>query len=258
MTSHQRLLIAVFEKQFILLKRYWLNTVLMLLGVYIMFAMVFFGGQTVGGDSIDSALDSVVIGFFLFLAASAAYFDVARSIMQEAQWGTLEQLYMSPFGIGRVLGVKTIFNVVVSTGLAIGLLGLMLVTTGRSLAIDVVTIVPLLVVTILPAVGIGYFVAGLSLLYKRIENVQQLLQFGFVGLIAAPGVVQGPILALLPLSYGSDLLTRAMIDGTRLWEFSPVELTALVASSLAYLAVGYVIFGWFVGKTRERGIMGHY
>ncbi|MBZ6496165.1 ABC transporter [Natrinema longum] len=258
MSGHRRLLIAVFEKQLILLKRYWLNTVLMLFGVYLMFAMVFFGGQTVGGNSIDSALDTVVIGFFLFLAASAAYFDVARSIMQEAQWGTLEQLYMSPFGIGHVLGVKTVFNIVVSIGLAIGLLGLMLVTTGRSLTVDLVTIVPLLVMTILPAVGIGYFIAGLSLLYKRIENVQQLLQFGFVGLIAAPGAVQGPILVFLPLSFGSDLLMRAMTDGTRLWEFSLLELTALVGSSVGYLVVGYVIFGRFVERTRKRGIMGHY
>ncbi|ELY27754.1 hypothetical protein C500_13936 [Natrialba magadii ATCC 43099] len=252
------LVAAVVEKQLVLLKRYWFNTLSMLLGMYAMFALVFFGGQSLGGADVESALDIVVIGFFLFLAASAAYFDVANSVMREAQWGTLEQLYLSPYGIDRVLCVKAVFNVVLSSVLAIAFLGLMLLTTSRTLSVDLLTIVPLLVVTILPAIGIGYVVAGLSLLYKRIENVQQLLQFGFAGLIAAPGAVQGPVLALLPVSPGSDLITIAMTEGTRLWEFPPAEIVVLVVNSVAYLAVGYVVFSRFVDRTRDRGVMGHY
>lgn len=258
MANHRRLVAAVVEKRLVLLRRYWFNTLLMLLGMYATFALVFFGGQSLGGADIERSLDIVVIGFFLFFATSAAYFDVANSVMREAKWGTLEQLYLSPYGIGRVLCVKAVSNVAISSVLAITLLGLMLLTTGRTLSVDPLTIVPLLVVTILPALGIGYVVAGLSLLYKRIENVQQLLQFGFAGLIAAPGTLQGPLLALLPVSLGSNLVVRAMANGTRLWEFPATELVAFAVNSIGYLVIGYVVFSRFVERTRDRGSMGHY
>ncbi|MFP8955904.1 ABC transporter [Natrialbaceae archaeon A-CW3] len=257
-SGHLGLTRAVFEKQLILLRRYWINTLMMLVGFYLFFAVIFFGGQAAVGDGIDGTLDGLVVGFFLFLAVTAAYFDVAGNVMREAQWGTLEQLFMSPFGIGRVLLAKTLFNVLFSTGIALVLLAVMLVTTDRSLTIDPLTIVPILMVTILPAVGLGFLFAGLSLLYKRIENVQQLLQFGFIGLIAAPGAVDSEILLVVPFSLGSDILGRAMIDGYRLWEFEAVTLTALVLNALVYLVVGYLLFHLLVRRARRLGVMGHY
>ncbi|WP_323171590.1 ABC transporter [Natrialba sp. PRR66] len=258
MTNQLRLVAAVIEKRVVLLRRYWVNTLMRVVGMYATFAVVFLGGRSLGGADAEAALDVIVVGFFLFLATSAAYFDVAGSIMREAKWGTLEQLYLSPAGLGRIFSVTTVFNIVLSSGLALVLLALMVVTTGRSVSVDLLTVAPLLVVTILPAIGVGYAVAGLSLLYKRLENVQQLLRFGFAGLIAAPGAVQGPALAFLPVSPGSNLITLAMLDGTRLWEFPPTELVALFVTSTGYLVGGYLVFLHLVERTRDRGVMGHY
>lgn len=249
---------AVVEKQVILLKRYWINTAMMLVASYIFFAMIFFGGRAVGGAGIGDTLDGLVVGFFLLTAATAAYFDVAGNVMREAQWGTLEQLFMSPFGIGRVMAVKSAFNVAFSTVVGFALLALMLATTDRTLSVDPLTVVPLLVATILSAVGLGFLFAGLSLLYKRIENVSQLMQFSFIALIAAPAAVDSPLLALLPLSLGSGLLSRAMADGVRLWEFSALELAVLVGNGVAYLAAGAVAFSLLVRRARKLGVMGHY
>ncbi|ELY85309.1 hypothetical protein [Natrialba taiwanensis] len=258
MTNPSRLVAAVVEKRLVLLRRYWMNTALRVFTMYATFALVFLGGRSIGGANTDGALDITVVGFFLFLATSAAYFDVAGSVMREAQWGTLEQLYLSPAGIGRILSVEAVFNVVLSSGLALSLLAAMIVTTGRTLSIELLTIVPLLVVTILPAIGIGYVVAGLSLLYKRLENVQQLLRFGFAGLIAAPGALRGPTLALLPISPGSSLIIRSMTAGTSLWQFPISELAALLVNSTVYLVGGYLVFLSLVERTRDRGVMGHY
>lgn len=258
MTGTGLLVRAVVEKQVILLRRYWINTAMMLVGFYLFFAMIFFGGQAVGGGSIDDTLDGLVVGFFLLTAASSAYYDVAGNVMSEAQWGTLEQLFTSPFGIGRVMSVKSAFNVAISSVVGFALLGTMLLTTDRTLSVDAFTVLPLLVVTILSAVGLGFVFAGLSLLYKRIENVQQLFQFAFIALIAAPSTVDSPILLVLPLSHGSALLNRAMTDGVRLWEFSPLDLSILVGNGLAYLLVGYAAFHLLVQRARKLGVMGHY
>ncbi|RQH00290.1 ABC transporter [Natrarchaeobius oligotrophus] len=258
MSEYGRLFAAVFEKQTILLKRYWFNTLMLLVAMYIMFAMVFFGGQRIAGDGFESTLDVTVVGFFLFIAASAAYFDVARSVMEEAQWGTLEQLYMSRFGLGSVLAARTVFNILFSSGVSLVLLGLMLLTTGRSLSVDVITVFPLLVVTLLSVIGLGYVIAGLSLLYKRIENVQQLLQFVFIGLIALPSVLDGIVLGVVPLSFGSGMITSAMTEGVRLWQFPAAELIVLLANSGVYLVIGYAAFDRLVERTRDHGTLGHY
>ena len=257
-TGHLGLLAAVFEKQLILLKRYWINTAMLLVGFYLFFALMFFGGQAAAGESLDGTLDGLVVGFFLFIGVTAAYFDVAGNVMREAQWGTLEQLFMSPFGIGRVLLAKTVFNIVFSVLIAFALLAVMLITTDRTLTIDPVTIVPILLITILPAIGLGFLFAGLSLLYKRIENVQQLLQFGFIGLIAAPGAIDSTVLLVVPFSLGSGLLSQAMIEGVHLWQLDGWLLVALVGNGIGYLLGGYAVFHLLVRRARKLGVMGHY
>lgn len=260
MTGHLGLARAVVEKQVILLKRYWFNTAMMLVGFYLFFAIIFFGGRAAAGEgaNIDGTLDGLVVGFFLLTAATAAYFDVAGNVMREAQWGTLEQLFMSPFGIGRVMAIKSAFNVAFSTAIGLALLAIMLATTDRSLSVDVFTVVPIVVLTILSAVGLGFVFAGLSLLYKRIENVQQLLQFGFIALIAAPAQSDSAVLLVLPLSHGSGLLNLAMTEGVRLWEIPLANLAALAANGLAYLLAGYLVFHLLVRRARKLGVMGHY
>ncbi|MFC4246642.1 ABC transporter permease [Natribaculum luteum] len=249
---------AVVEKQLILLRRYWINTITLLVTMYVFFAMIFYGGQAVAGPAIEESLDGIVVGFFLFTATTSAYFGVAGNVMREAQWGTLEQLFMSPFGIGRVMAVKSVYNVAFSVIVGLALLGCMLVTTGRTLRLDVLTVVPLSVLAILPVVGIGFVFAGLSLLYKRIENVTQLVQFAFVALIAVSPTDGREYLLALPLSQGSDMLREAMTDGTRLWEFPLADVTILVVVGLAYLSVGYAAFHWLVYRARKLGVLGHY
>jgi ABC-2 type transport system permease protein len=106
-------------------------------------------------------------------------------------------------------------------------------------------------------VGIGFVFAGLALLYKRIENVSQLMQFVFLGLISAP-VVGIPVLRLLPLVQGSALLQEAMQNGVRLWEFSVIDLSVLVGSAVVYSLLGYLVFRWCTNRARRIGVMGHY
>jgi len=85
--------------------------------------------------------------------------------------------------------------------------------------------------------GLGFAAGGVTVLYKRIGNWLNLLQFGFVVLVAAP-VFDAPWTRFLPLAHGSALLQRAMVDGVRLWAFGPVELGLLVAVAVGYLAGG--------------------
>ena len=108
--------------------------------------------------------------------ATVAYSDLSWELIREAQWGTLEQLYMSPLGFRRVVFLKTTVNVLVAFAFGALLLGAMLLTTGTSLALDPLTVVPLGLLTLGPAVGVGYVLGGLALL-PALRDVITLLVF---------------------------------------------------------------------------------
>jgi ABC-2 type transport system permease protein len=248
---------AVARKQVTLLVRYPVNTASMLVTLYVFFALIFFGGQALAGAAIDDSLSGIVVGFFLYTMTIVAYSGMAWDVTREAQWGTLEQLYLSPYGLGRVMAVKSVVNVGFSALWGAIILALMLVTTGQPLTIDVLTIVPVALLALAPAVGIGFVFGGLALVYKRIENVFQLLQFAFIAFIAAP-VGQYPWLKFAPMSLGSHLLSSAMIRGTRLWEMPLSDLALLVVLALLYLGLGYAVFGVLSRRARRLGVLGHY
>ncbi len=257
------LLRAVLSKRFLLLIRYPVNTASQIVTIYLFFAVIFFGGQAMAswiatdGTALVGTFDGLVVGWFLWTMSLTAYFSLAMNITRESQWGTLEQLYMSPYGFGSVMGAQVVANVLESLLWGASILLLMLVTTGRTLSVDLLTIVVISVLTLLSVVGIGFVFAGLALLYKRIENVSQLMQFVLIGLISAP-VVGIPVLRLLPLVQGSVMLQKAMQNGVRLWEFSAIDLSLLVGSAIVYSLLGYLVFRWCTDRARKNGVMGHY
>jgi ABC-2 type transport system permease protein len=257
------LLRYVLYKRLLLLIRYPMNTLAQLLSVYLFFAAIFFGGQVAaesigtGAGALGETFDGLIVGWFLWTMALAAYFGLAMSITREAQWGTLEQLYMSAYGFGSVMVAKVVALLLESALWGLVMLPLMLVTTGRTLAVDALTVVPVVLFALLSVVGIGFVFGGLALVYKRIENVSQLMQFAIMGLIAAP-IAGYPPLRYLPLVQGSAMLQRAMQDGVRLWEFPTADVAVLVATGVVYSLAGFYAFTRASTYARKKGVMGHY
>jgi ABC-2 type transport system permease protein len=133
----------------------------------------------------------------------------------------------------------------------------MLVTTREPLTVDLLTVAPLVVLTVASALGVGFVFASLALVYKRIENVFSLLTIALLFLVAAP-VDQYPVLAALPLSQGTDLLTTAMSQGTPLWALPPVELAILAGTAVGYLGLGVLVFRFAERRSRRDGLLGQY
>lgn len=248
---------AIFKKDLLLLARYPVDTVSRFAFTVIFFVLMFVGGTLVGGQAFDDSLGGLIVGYFLWTMAVAAYQGVAGNVQSEASWGTLEQLYMSPHGFGTVMVMKVLSNVVTSFLWGATTLVAMLLITGRTLTVDVVTIVPLTLFTLAGAIGLGFVMGGLALLYKRISAVVNMLQFGLIALISAPAFDQ-PGLRYLPLAQGSGMLQRAMRDGVRLWEFSAVDHAVLVGTAVAYFLLGYVAFRLLAERARKLGVMGEY
>jgi ABC-2 type transport system permease protein len=253
----KHLVTVVAHKRVALLARYPVNTAVLFLSMFLFFALIFFGGRSVGGPAITDSLDGLIVGFFLWTLATTAFRGLADDVMNEARWGTLERLYMSPFQFSTVMGVKTLVNLCYSLVYSLVFLLAMMLVTGRWLHVEPLTVVVLAALTLAPVVGLGLITAGLAILFKRIESLFGLVTFGFVALIVAP-VAQFPLLKLLPMTQGSYLLRRAMEDGLRLWEFAPVELAVLALTGCLYLVAGLAVFSKMQSRARVNGVLGHY
>ncbi|WP_135535574.1 MULTISPECIES: ABC transporter permease [Halostella] len=257
------LLGAVLYKRALLLARYPINTLATIVTVYLFFAVIFFGGkaaaENVGGGAgaLGGTFDGLVVGWFLWTMSLAAYFSLGQSITSESQWGTLEQLFMSPYGFGTVMGASVVAFLLESLLWGAIILPLMLLTTNRDLAVNVLTVGGISVFALLSVIGLGFVYAGAAILYKRVQNISQLMQFVLIGLISAP-LAETQALRALPLVQGSAMLQRAMQDGDKLWEFPAADIAILVGTGVGYLAVGYFVFDRAQRLARRRGVMGHY
>ena len=255
--GYYRLARAVLYREAVLFVRYPANAIGGIVIAVFFFGVLFYGGRMVAGRALTDSIEGIIVGYFLWTLSVGAYSAISSDIGSEVQWGTLERHVMTPFGFAPVALLKGVAKLV-RTFLTSGIvLGVMLAVTGTALELNVVTIVVVAGLSITSVLGLGFAAGGVTLLYKRIGNWLNLLQFGFVVLVSAPSL-DLPWLRVLPLAHGSGLLQRAMLDGTRLWEFPLADLGLLVAVAAGYLGAGYLVFQHATRRARRLGVLGDY
>ena len=251
------LLKAVIYRDLLIWIRYPVNAALgLFMGVFF-FGLMFYGGTLVAGQAIEDSIEGLVVGYFLWTLSLGAYSGITNDVRSEASWGTLERHYTTPFGFGPVILAKSVAIVFRTFLTSSVVLAVMLLMTGTTLELHLLTVIPVATLAIATALGLGLAMGGLSVLYKQVGNVVNVLQFAFVGLISAPAF-DLPWAKFLPLAQGSALLQRAMTDGVRLWEFDPLALGILVGAAAFYLGAGYLAFGLATRRARRLGVLGDY
>lgn len=257
MSRHIVVAKAITTKSLTLARRYAVNTAINFLTLYVFFALIFFGGRFVAPELLNESLGPLVVGYFLFTMAVAAYADLTHDLTDEAQWGTLEQLSMSPIGFTWVVVIKTTVNLAGTFAMGVTLLGLMMLMTGVSLYLPPFTLVVVGGLTLAPVVGLGFLFGGGALVFKQLGKVFSLVQLSFIGLLALP-VQEFPAMKLLPIALGSHLLQEIMVNNVRLWDLAPIDIGILGLTAAAYVAIGLAGFRFAATRARERGVLGHY
>lgn len=245
--------------QAITMRRYYVNTIMALVSSYLFFFMIFMGAWAALGDqpTFQATLSEVVVRMLVWMIAVQGFSATANTLASEAGQGTLEQLAMSPFGLGRLLLVRSLTHFVVQLGLTSAYLLLMMATTGQWLHLDVFSMLPLMLLTVAGANGIGFVLGGAALLLKRIQSVFGLLQYLFIALIAVP-LDRFEQAVFFPLALGSHLICQVMINEMSLLELPPSSLLMLTLNSAFYLGAGYAVFKLFEWRARSLGVIGHY
>jgi len=260
MYSRLAISLSLLRKHAIELRRYWFDTVSSLALWYVIFLLLFNGARVLVSreELFGSTGDSLIVGYMVWIFILGAYSRFTNVLTTAAQEGTLEQLAMCPAGIAWVCASEAAASFLIDDLLfGGGTLILMMVTTGRYLRVDVVSIFPLLVLTLAGVYGFSYLIGGLALIFKRVESAAQLMNFVFIALIAAPAGAY-PFLRFLPISLGVELLRSVMIDGRSILTIPAVEIVLLGGVSACYLLCGLLAFRLLERVARRRALLGHY
>lgn len=252
------LLKANVRKEYIELKRYLPNTLAMVFTFYIIFLAMFAGIQIVGDPGTqDVNIQYVIVNYIFWFLAMAVVGDTGWQITNEAMRGTLEQLCMSPMGIWRIVMARLVATTAVYIFIIVALLYLSMATAGQWLNIDVITILPILILSLISMFGVGFMIAGISIILKQVQAFLQILQFILAGLTFVPLSV-APFLAYFPFVKGVDLVRGVMINGLTLTDISVGDYLILGFNAVFYLIVGVIFFIGCERFAMKKGLLAHY
>lgn len=252
------LLKANLKKEYLELKRYLPNTIAMILTFYIIFLGMFGVIQMVGDPTTqDANTQYVIVNYIFWFLTITIINSIGYEVINEAMRGTLEQLSMSPMGIWRIMAARLLSTTVINLTIVIALLYVSMATAGQWLNIDVVTLVPIMLLTLVGMFGISFIIAGISIILKQVQAFLQILQFILMALAFIP-LSLSPIIQFLPFVKGFDMVREVMIHGVSLSQFAMNDFLVLLASALFYFALGLGVFIYCERVAMEKGLLAHY
>ncbi|HZJ09457.1 MAG TPA: ABC transporter permease [Trueperaceae bacterium] len=249
---------ANFVKYVIELKRYLPNTLSMVLTFYAIFVFMLLGVRFVGDPSVadDNVRYLLVANGFWFLLMLGVN-SMGWELTNEALRGTLEQLYMSTVPAWLIMLFRMLASFVVNLVILAVLTVLSMATAGEWLAIDVVALTAVLPGTMLGVMGLGFAVAGLTIVYKQVNAMLQLLQFVLMGIAFVP-LSLSPLMELAPAAKGIDMVRQVMAEGVPLSSFAAGDWGSLWLNGAVYFALGLGVFKLLERRAMQRGLLGHY
>lgn len=248
-------------------KRTWLQTLRypteVIGGVVILTAVfygIFFSTQYMAGSAaaFGDRLDALVVGYVTWTLVLYILNDTATNLQLEAQTGTLEQVFLSPFGAFKVFLVRAVANLTLRLLLIAVVLGLILWMTRSQLAFPFVLLLPLSTL-VLAAYGLAFLAGSLALVFKRVQQLLGLFQFVLLFLLATPtenwtGLAR-TVADVLPILPSIGLLRGLMARGEMLdWRQWAIAL----ANGLVYFAIGTIVFRWAERQAKRQGTLGGY
>ena len=186
-------------------------------------------------------------------------------LLGEIQTGTLEQVYLSPLPSWLVAAAGRVVAAVVETLIVVG-----------ALYLTVYLIVPfnvpwrlqaLLPLAFVVAGGVGYslIIGGLTLVWKRIEMINDLLltiMMVFSGALVPLERMPGWMAAigrLFPITHGIASLRAVLLNGRPVTALGGDSgLLWMMGAAAAWFLAGALFFCWAEGIAKRQGSLGRY
>lgn len=254
------LFLAEFRRSWIQFIRYPVEAIGGIVITTSIFYGLFLSVRYIAGPTLQfgERLDSIVIGYTLWSLVLFIMTDIAGGLQYEAQTGTLEQLFLSPFGAPVVFVMRALASLVLRLVITLSILLIIMALTGSRLEFPPTLLLPLLTV-FLGAYGLAFIMGSLALLLKQIQQLLGIFQFALLFLMATPTETWAGSLQvvrwLLPMSAGAGLLRDVMARGEAL---DPAQFTLALLNGIVYFTVGLLIFGFAEREAKRHGKLGGY
>lgn len=251
------LLISFIIKEFILMKRYIVNSLSGAVTLYIIFFIIFQGySEAAGGILVGDTIEALIIGYIIWILAISSFQDITFTIQDEKKEGTIVQLFMAKYSLIRIFLTKAFSQFILNLCLIIFMLIAMMLTTNHYLQFPIVEVMGILFIINLNFWGIGFFFGGLTLIYKKMESALQIMQFAFMALVVIP--IEKGITKYLPSAWGIEILKRLVNNPQINYEYTLTDITLLIVPSIIYFSIGLVVFYFLKEKAIRKGIVEQY
>ncbi|SER81375.1 ABC transporter permease [Salipaludibacillus aurantiacus] len=252
------LLTSNFRKEYIEMKRYLPNTLALLLTFYIIFLGAFFGIVFIGDpSSFEANVQYSIISVVFWSLTMMTMNFIGFSVITEAMRGTLEQLYMSPMGVWKIMLTRIVGQFALQSVLMVILLFAAMLTSGQWLSLNPVTTIPIILVTMVSMVGVSFMIAGLAIIVKQIQAFLQIFQFVLMGLVFVPLSI-APFLVFAPFVKGVNMVRTVMMENLTLTQLPWTDYGILAANSAIYLVLGLIVFHRCEKIAMQKGLLGQY
>ncbi|MGG6296916.1 ABC transporter permease [Leptolyngbya sp. AN02str] len=254
------LFLAELRRSWIQLLRYASEAIAGIIITTVVFYGLFLSANYLAGAGASEGdrLETIIVGYLLWTLSLFIMSDIAGGLQREAQTGTLEQLFLSPYRAPRLFLTRAIASLTIQLTIITVILLIIISLTGTRLAFTPLLLLPFATV-ILGAYGLAFAMGAMSLLLKQVQQLLGIVQFALLFLLSVPTeTLPGPVRllsSLLPMTPGAGLLRDVMArnDGLQL---APLLLAFLNGG--VYLLVGLSLFRVAERETKRRGKLAGY
>ncbi|AFY57742.1 ABC-type polysaccharide/polyol phosphate export systems, permease component [Rivularia sp. PCC 7116] len=255
-----KLFFAELRCSWIEFRRYPIESISQIVIVSTIFYGLFLGAGYIVGSNLQlgDRLDSIVVGYVLWILVNFVMTNIAGKIQYEAQTGTLEQLFLSRYSAVKVFLMRGLAYLTLEILKIILIIFIIIALTGSSLYFPPVLVLPFICV-LLGAYGFAFIIGSLALILKRVQQLIPLLLFPLLFLLTIPTETWtgNPKLfaQLIPMTPGAGLLRDLMARGEAL---NLATLSIAFINGIIYFTIGLLLFRFAEKEAKRKGILSGY
>ena len=264
MISLIRVVVVEVRREFLRARTYWLEVVadqvLFTLGFLLLSGLFQLVAE---GNYLAEAQLAALVGFFIWRVADGCILRTADSISDDAQSGTLEQVWLSGISPQLILLARSLAVLLYHTlrGLLLAAVLILILRLSPVLSPGVLLIFGL---TQAGAFGVAFIISGLHLVYKNVSSLTVAISTALLFLTGAlaplENVSQLDIFSrVLPLTIGIKLSRQLVVEGTplaTLWQ--QPDCYWLILNTVFYVLAGWLVMGWGQRLAQRNGSLAHY
>ena len=252
---------AELYRLIIMIKRYPMNSISTIFAFYLLFGGLLLSSSLMNGaDAEISAKPEGLISFLMWFYSLMALGNLSESIREEAGVGTLENIYISVKKPIVLYGIRLLWAFIIQTFMCLIIIFLTTITYNVSIPNLTFNFLPILFLTLTGLFGFGLVLAGLTLVYKKIGELVNILKYFFLVFTLIKWEEYDSLFASIgrffPMVEGTSLLRQlgSNID----YSISISSYSILLIQAAFYLIFGIFIFLRFEKKAKNNASLSHY